>query len=121
MNKSTRMKLNLCLTVLIIALVLLAAAGLVLNFTGYRYIKADNGAKFFGKTTDGVILRGTIMLPDGTKAKIDRSLGTITYANGDVYDGNFSGFYRNGTGKMIYAIRMREALPTTLCRAAAFI
>jgi hypothetical protein len=103
MTRNTRLKINIVLIILIFALTLLAVAGICLNIAGYRYYKADNGSKFIGKTTDGIILRGTIILADGSRATIDRTLGTIEYDNGDKYDGEFSGFYRSGKGIMTYA------------------
>ncbi|MBR5528278.1 MAG: hypothetical protein IKV97_04680 [Clostridia bacterium] len=101
--RQTRIKIHLTLIILISALAVTAIFGIVLNIFGIRYFKADNGSKFLGITKDGVVLSGTIMLPDGTKAKIDRARGVIEYSNGDIYDGEFSGFYRNGQGHMTYA------------------
>ena len=95
MTKKTKIYINLILVIAIAAVALLAICGIVLNVLGFKYIKADNGSKFIGKMSDGVVVEGTIFLPDGTKAKIDRRLGTIEYSNGDKYDGEFSGFYRN--------------------------
>jgi len=101
--QQTRRTINIAIVVLISALVVIGAAGIVLNMLGLRYIKADNGSKFIGKTENGIVVSGTIMMADGTKATIDRTAGTIVYSNGDVYDGDFSGFYRHGNGKMTYA------------------
>ncbi len=104
MKRQNYVKMNTGIAVVIIALVLLAVVGIVLGAFGFRYIKADNGSKFIGKLNgDGVVVKGTVFLPDGTKGKLDRTLGTIVYSTGDVYEGEFSGFYRHGEGKMTYA------------------
>jgi hypothetical protein len=96
--KNAKRFTRLVIVILIGALVILGAVGIILNMTGIRYIKGDNGTRFFGKLDDGVVLRGTVRLPDGTKGKIDRELGTIVYSNGDVYDGVFANNKFSGTG-----------------------
>lgn len=96
-------RLNLVLLICVIALVMLAIAGIVLNLLGFRFYQADNGSKFLGKTIEGVVLKGTVVYADGSRAKLDRRLGTLVFDNGDVYEGDFSGFYRSGSGKMTYA------------------
>ncbi len=102
MNKRARTAINAMLAVVITTLVLLAAVAIALNVAGIRYIRSENGTRFFGTTENGIVLRGTVILPDGTEGKLDRRKGTIEYSNGDIYDGEFSGFYRHGEGSMLY-------------------
>ena len=103
MRRSVKLKLNIWLVIIAAALVLLAVAGIVLKTMGFRYIIADNGTKFYGKTSNGIVVSGKLIYPDGSKAEIDRTAGTIIYENGDSYYGEFSGCYRHGNGVYTFA------------------
>lgn len=102
-NESTKRTI---LIIIITALCILALAGLIVYFSGYRYIRTDY-AKFSGFTKDGHPVSGSIRYTDGIKGKLstDKETGaiSITYATGDVYTGDFKGIMRDGKGRIVYS------------------
>lgn len=92
-------------TILIAALICIAITIVVFLALGYRYISTDKGIKFIGKVQDGHPVSGIVNYPNGEKARLEynSSSSTITFKNGDLYTGNISGVYRDGSGTMKYA------------------
>lgn len=95
-------------TTLICAAVSVAAIVMVLFFCGVRYLSletADGGnIKFFGMVDkSGAPKSGKIVYSIGLYADVDVDRDSITYSNGDIYDGEFKGLLKDGKGKMLYA------------------
>ncbi len=101
--KSRRRKKNPILIILLLAV--LAVAGTIggIMMFGGRFTTLPNGAKFIGKSENGQIISGTMMLEDGTEAKIDAINDTIEYSNGDFYKGDIVNGLRQGFGTMNFA------------------
>ncbi|MBE6681506.1 MAG: hypothetical protein E7600_04380 [Ruminococcaceae bacterium] len=94
-------------SILIIAaatLSIILIAGLIVFFTGYRYITTDT-AKFSGWVKKGQPVSGTIKYSNGDSGElsIDKNKKlTIKYSTGDVYEGGLKGVLRHGYGKITY-------------------
>jgi len=103
MRKRRRNRTNPFALVILAALVIIAAVGLILFASGYRYISTD-GVKFSGFVKDGLPANGTIKYADDLSGdlKLDEETGvyTISYSNGDVYTGTLKGILRHGTGSI---------------------
>lgn len=101
-RKRRKQRANPFAMVLLTALIIIAAAGLVLYASGYRYINT-NGVKFSGFVKDGVPASGTIKYADGVSGKLEadaeKGVCTISYSNGDTYEGGIKGILRHGSGK----------------------
>lgn len=89
--------------ILLVALVIIAAAGLILFAAGYRYINTD-GVKFNGFVKNGLPHHGTVKYADDLSGKLlvddETGICTITYSNGDVYTGGLNGIMRHGFGSI---------------------
>jgi len=89
-----------------IALLLLCACIVAAHMMGFRYIVVDKldgtQVKFAGKVdNDGKMLMGTIIYPDGARATVDETDGSILYDNGSVYSGDLNEIYeREGNGTL---------------------
>ena len=90
------------LVVFIFAVICVLLTALVVFLLGYRYTSTDEGIKFFGKYQNGLPYSGTVYYPNGLRAELDYESSTITYNNGDIYEGEITGILRNGNGKMTY-------------------
>ncbi|MBQ8381990.1 MAG: hypothetical protein IJX47_02165 [Clostridia bacterium] len=104
--------------ILITALVAVAVLAGVLLSSGLRYqtypTSGHGDIKFLGEVQDGVPISGTVYYSDGTTAKVSAGKKadgtheletwqlTLTYSNGDVYEGETVYFLRHGEGKMTY-------------------
>lgn len=97
-NKRT----NPLLMVFLFALICVIITALIVFLLGYRYTSTDEGIKFFGKYKNGLPYNGTVYYPNGLRAELDYEKSTITYNNGDIYEGEITGILRNGKGKMTY-------------------
>ncbi len=104
-RRKTRRKVNPFALVILVALILIAIAGIIAYSVGYRYI-SDSGVKFSGTVKNGQPVSGTVKYADGTSGKLkkdaDSPYGTIVYNTGDVYEGAISGILRSGKGKITY-------------------
>lgn len=102
-NTRRRSRSNPLAFVLLAALTIIAAGGLVLYMIGYRYINL-NGVKFSGFVKDEQPINGTVRYADGVSGKLtkepDSANGVIRYNNGDVYEGELKGILRDGTGTL---------------------
>ena len=89
--------------IILVALVIIAAAGLIMYGAGYRYINTK-GVKFSGFVKDGIPVSGEIKYADDLSGKLEVDEGngvcTITYSNGDVYTGSLKGILRHGSGSI---------------------
>lgn len=90
------------LVVFIFAVICVLLTALVVFLLGYRYTSTNEGIKFFGKYQNGLPYSGTVYYPNGLRAELDYESSTITYNNGDIYEGEITGILRNGKGKMTY-------------------
>lgn len=88
--------------ILIAALLLVLIVIIVFFALGFRYTTTDKGIKFIGKYQDGHPFTGLINYPSGVDARLDYNAKTITFENGDLYEGEIKGFLRNGKGTMKY-------------------
>ncbi len=93
--------------VILVTLILIGIVGLILYFSGYRYIHAE-GVKFSGFVKNGQPVSGTVRHADGISGKLEKeensAMGKITYNTGDIYEGEIKGILREGTGKITYKI-----------------
>ena len=103
MSSLTKRKVNPILVILIAAVVLVIITALVVLIMGGRFTTLDNGAKFLGKSESGQPVSGTIKYQNGTKALLDYYNRTITYDNGDVYEGEIVGGCRHGYGVISFS------------------
>ena len=103
MRRRRKNRVNPFALVVLAALIIIAAAGLILYAVGYRYISTD-GVKFNGFVKEGLPANGTVKYADDLsgKLKVDEENGicTITYSNGDVYTGSLKGILRHGSGSI---------------------
>lgn len=90
------------LTIFIFAVICVLITALIVFLMGYRYTSAEGGVKFFGKYKNGLPYSGTVYYPNGLRAELDFESNTITYNNGDIYQGEINGILRNGIGTMSY-------------------
>ena len=95
------------LTVLCSALGLVLLTVIIILACGYRYQKrqlSDNSTvKYFGKVdSSGSPKSGKLFYEDGTTAKVDMQKGTVSYSNGNVYEGKLTELMRSGKGTMRY-------------------
>lgn len=104
-RKSTKNKSNPLVFVLIAALFIIAASGIIVYSSGYRYISAD-GVKYSGFVENGQPVNGNIKYPDGITGKLtkekDSPVGKIVYSTGDVFEGEIKGIVRHGKGTITY-------------------
>lgn len=122
MARISKKRLNVRLYIAGIIVTALAAVGVfagILLSSGLRYQTyptSDHGdIKFLGKVKDGVPISGTVYYADGTTAEVTDGKAakgshtletwvlTLTYSNGNVYEGETVYFLRHGEGKMTYA------------------
>ncbi|MBQ8288124.1 MAG: hypothetical protein IJX76_05050 [Clostridia bacterium] len=105
--------------ILITALVAVVVVAGVLLSSGLRYqtypTSEHGDIKFLGEVRNGVPISGTVYYSDGTTAEVSNGKKadgahepetwqlTLTYSNGDVYEGECVYFLRHGQGKMTYA------------------
>lgn len=101
-RKRRKQRVNPFAAVLLTALVIIAAAGMILLASGYRYINTS-GVKYSGFVKDGLPTNGTIRYADGVSGKLSvddkTGVAAISYSNGDSYVGTLSGILRDGSGK----------------------
>lgn len=96
------------ITLAILAAAVLACVAItffIIYQSGYRYLKISDDAKFLGNVDkDGVPESGTVYYADGTKAELNGADSSLTYTDGNVYQGeiNFETMKRNGQGVMLY-------------------
>ncbi len=95
-------KVNPILVILIAAVTLVLITVLIVFLMGYRYTTLPNGAKFLGKWESGQPVSGTIKYQNGTEAEIDYYASTLTFSNGDIYEGTLNVGCREGVGVMKY-------------------
>ena len=96
------------LTVLICAVISVLIVAAMLYFIGLRYVSLDTAdgtkVKFFGMVdSEGAPLRGKIVYSVGLIADVDRDRDTISYSDGSSYSGGLDGLLKSGQGKMYYA------------------
>lgn len=89
------------LMVIIWALALVLVTVIIVLALGYRYT-SDNGIRFIGKVKDGQPWSGSLKLPSGMTATLDKANNKIIYENGDVYVGDIDVLCRDGKGVMTY-------------------
>lgn len=99
MNKAVRPIIYIAAAAVVCVIVLFVA----LSALGYTLITDDEGMRFIGRAVDGQAVKGTIKYPSGETGVLDYEAGTITYSNGDVYEGGIKGLCRHGNGTMRYA------------------
>ena len=103
MRKRRKNRANPFALVVLTALVIIAALGLIIYAAGYRYINTD-GLKYSGFVKDGLPVKGTVKYADDLSGalKVDKETGvcTISYSNGDVYTGGLKGILRHGSGSI---------------------
>ena len=90
---------------LLIVLIIIALFGIIITMVGYRYINAE-GMKFSGFVRRDQPVSGTVKYENGISGhlKVDPEtlIGTVVYDNGDIYEGNFKGIFRDGKGTLTY-------------------
>ena len=98
--------LRAVIKIIVFALVLVAAAYLIVYFSGYRVVifRSSSGeTRFIGKTDKNRQPSvGNVYFADGSKAKIDLTEERIEYSDGSVYVGETSEFYPHGYGKLTF-------------------
>ncbi|MFA6947361.1 MAG: hypothetical protein WCQ72_00090, partial [Eubacteriales bacterium] len=99
-------------TILIIcavcALICVAVVFIIINLSGTRYhkVKLSDGGylKFYGTVGDnGEPYQGKLYLSDGTTAELDMETGTVTYSNGDIYEGELKNYMKDGDGTLTFS------------------
>ena len=94
-------KINPLVIILIVAFLLVGITVLVVRFVlGYNYTTLGNGGKFVGEYENGQPIKGTINYADGISGELDLLNRTITYSNGDLYEGDIKNGLRDGNGKL---------------------
>ena len=91
--------------ILLAALILIAAVGVIFYAVGYRCY-FTSAVKYSGFVKNGQPTDGTVHYAEGISGKLTADsttfYGTIVYNNGDVYEGELLGFLRHGKGKLSY-------------------
>ena len=87
-------------TIFIAALICVAVTVAVFLTLGFRYISTDKGVKFIGRVQSGQPVSGRISYPNGEKARLYYFESKIVFDNGDIYNGDIKGIFRDGKGVM---------------------
>lgn len=122
MARISKKRFNVRLYIAGIILTALVGVCILVGFlisSGLRYQTfptSEHGEiKFFGKVKDGIPVSGTVYYSDGTTAEVSDGKAveeknglqtwtlTLTYENGDVYEGETVYFLRHGEGTMTYS------------------
>ena len=96
------------LSVLLVAVLLVALTIFIFYKAGYRYFKVrvsdDLYVKFIGKIDEnGAPLRGRLRYSNGLSADVNLDREEVSYNNGDIYSGTLDNLLKNGYGVMRFA------------------